>query len=88
MKRPARSIKIEKETTHDLMRWPRVDGTPTATEEHGGVVVRHLETPSTTAAEDQETGTGKHDRFTQEEEVRELHGRALKPHHPVGDRRL
>ena len=52
------------------------------------VVVRHLEIPSTTAAEDQQRRPRKNHRFTKEEEVRELHRRTLKAHHPVGDRRL
>ena len=52
-------LKLEKETTHDLVRWTQVDGvtphdgTPRSTEKHGGVVVRHLEIPSAAAAEDE-----------------------------------
>ena len=57
-------------------------------EEDRRVVVGHLEIPSAAPAEDQETGTGKDHSFAQEEEVRELHRRALEAHHPVGDRRL
>ena len=57
-------------------------------EEDRRVVVRHLEIPSTAPAEDQQRRPRKHDRFTQKKKVRELHGRALEAHHPVGDRRL
>ena len=57
-------------------------------EEDRRVVVRHLEIPSAAPAEDQQRRPRKHDRFTEEEEVRELHRRALEAHHPVRDRRL
>ena len=58
------------------------------TEEDRRVVVGHLEIPSTAPAEDEQRRPRKHDRFTQEKKVRELHGRTLEAHHPVGDRRV
>ena len=58
------------------------------TEEDRRVVVGHLEIPSTAPAEDEQRRPRKHDRFTQEKKVRELHGRTLEAHHPVRDRRV
>ena len=41
------------------------------------VVVGHLKIPSTTAAEDEQRGTGEDDRFTQEKKMSELHRAVL-----------